>query len=633
MGGIIYLTAYEIIGVDIARRLAAKRGPIVRIWLGLCLGLVMLMWFPALFAFAMDFSVPAQWCGLGLAFLCGVAAWFFTRKKEVPAPACSEIPWKMLLILVIPMFILGAFLQSTHTIQDVNGAMHVGQSTYGDLCLHLGIATGQRNASFPPMYTIIQGVDLGYPFLADTMVTSLMLMGSTLRTAYVFTGSLMMLLVFAGYAIFAWELTHSRMAVVLSYIFMFINGGLGFIYVLDGVTSDSTMLREVFTGFYRTPTNMPEYNLRWVNVICDMMVPQRTLLTGWTVLMPALFMLICAVNAMSLPHFIALGVWAGTMPMIHTHSFLGLGLISAGMMIYSLIKAPAENRRNVLINFLVYGIITVVLAAPQLLKWTFPQTAGGGSLAVRFNWVNNDGYGNFIDGYFWFWIKNVGVVYLLMIPAALTMHKTGKALALGALCIYIIAEIFQFQPNPYDNNKLFYVAYIAVTPMVGMYVAKLYERLRGMRIRVGLVAVIVILATISGLMSIGREVVSDYQLFSADEAAAGMFADENTPEDTVILTGTHHNNPISALSGRQIVCGPGNYLYFHGIDYSQEQYDVGAMYEDPAGNAHLFEQYGVEYVYISSWELGSHAVDTDWFESNCEIVFNSGNVTIYAYPN
>ena len=51
------------------------------------------------------------------------------------------------------------------------------------------------------------------------------------------------------------------------------------------------MLREIFTGYYQTPTNMPDLNLRWVNVICDMMIPQRTLLGGWMALLPALYML------------------------------------------------------------------------------------------------------------------------------------------------------------------------------------------------------------------------------------------------------------------------------------------------------------------------------------------------------
>lgn len=629
MGGILFFSAFEICGAAVSERLAARRGVIVRVWLGLCLGLIMMMWFPALFAFIMDFTSAAQWCGLALAAVCAGAAWFFTRDRAPVLKTCDEIPWKMLAILVIPLLVLSVYLQSTHTLREVDGALHVGQSTFGDLCLHLGIATGQRGASFPPQYTIIQGVDLGYPFLSDTMCTTMLLMGSSLRTAYVFTGSFMMMLVYAGYAIFAWELTHSRMAVALAYFMMFINGGLGFMYVLDGAAADDSLLREVFTGFYRTPTNMTDKNIRWVNVICDMMVPQRTLLTGWTVLLPALFMLLGCINGGSTALFACLGVWAGAMPMIHTHSFFALGLASAGAMAWCVIKASRKNRRQTALNFLLYGSIAVLLAAPQLLKWTFPQTAGGGSLRIRFNWVNNDGYNGFIDGYFWFWIKNVGIVYLLAIPAALSMHGSGRALALGALCIYTVAEIFQFQPNPYDNNKLFYVAYILVTPMVGMYLVRLYDRLKGLRIRVGLIAAVMLLATLSGALSIGRELVSDYCLFTAAETAAGEFADAETEEDAVFLTGTHHNNPISALSGRQIVCGPDSYLYYHGIKFYQEKHDVGLMLESPAESAFLFDKYGVDYVYISSYENGSYAVDNEWFAANCEVVFESGNVRIY----
>jgi len=403
-------------------------------------------------------------------------------------------------------------------------------------------------------------------------------------------------------------------------------------YVLDGAAGDSTMLREVFTGFYRTPTNMPDLNLRWVNVICDMLIPQRTLTAGWTVLMPALYMLTAAIKERDMRTFVCLGLWAGAMPMIHTHSFMGLGLISAGAMVYSVITARSGDRLDVLKKFLAYGAIAVALAAPQLLKWTFPQTIGGGSLAVRFNWVNNDGSNNFIDGYFWFWIKNVGVVYLLILPAAMNMDRTGKAIAWGALAIYIIAEIFQFQPNPYDNNKLFYVAYIAVTPMVGAFVVKLWDRLKGLRVRIGLLIAFLVLATLSGALSIGREVVSEYRLFSAGEAAAGEYA-AGTDKESVFLTGTQHNNPIAALGGRQIICGTPNYLYFHGIDYSKEYNAVRRMLEAPADNLHLFDEYSVDYVYISSYERGSFDVDEWYFIENCEAIFSSGDVTIYKFTN
>ena len=73
--------------------------------------------------------------------------------------------------------------------------------------------------------------------------------------------------------------------------------------------------------------------------------------------------------------------------------------------------------------------------------------------------MNTRDDGSFIDGYFWFWIKNVGPVYLLMLPAALNAPPKLKGLCLGALLVYAAAELYQFQPNVYDNNKLFYVAF------------------------------------------------------------------------------------------------------------------------------------------------------------------------------
>ena len=149
----------------------------------------------------------------------------------------------------------------------------------------------------------------------------------------------MMELVYLGFIIFAWRLTGGKQsAVTLAFILMFLNGGLGFLYTFDGAFKDPTMLQNVFTGFYQTPTNMPELNLRWVNVICDMMVPQRTLLAGWTVLLPALYLLAEAVETRRAADFAVLGVWAGLMPMIHTHSFFALGLLSIGVTAQSVDK-------------------------------------------------------------------------------------------------------------------------------------------------------------------------------------------------------------------------------------------------------------------------------------------------------
>ena len=66
MGGILLLAGFECCGVAAAWKLAARRGAITRVWLGMALGLVMLMWFPALFAFFLDFTAAANWCALAL---------------------------------------------------------------------------------------------------------------------------------------------------------------------------------------------------------------------------------------------------------------------------------------------------------------------------------------------------------------------------------------------------------------------------------------------------------------------------------------------------------------------------------------------------------------------------------------
>ena len=642
MGGILLLLGFEVCGYVLADGLFRRRDGIVRLWLGLTAGLLMMMWLPSLFAYALKFTAAAQYAALGLAAVLAALSRLFLREKAVPArlegekrPFCGDMPAWLPIALIAPLLILSIYLQYTHTLREVDGALHVGQSTYGDLCLHLGIATGLQGSAYPPEYTLIQDVLLGYPFLMDALSASMLCLGTGLQAAFVIPGSLMMGLVYLGFILLAWELTHSRAAVVVACLLMFLNGGLGFFYALDEVWQDPTALKNVFTGYYAAPANMVEHNIRWVNVICDMMIPQRTLLAGWTMVIPALYLLVLAMREKSRRLYVILGVLAGAMPMVHTHSFLALALISAGCLVWTLWHA--EDRRKALIDYALYAGIAAALALPQLLTWAIPQTVGGaattGSLSLRFNWVNFDtATGRLIDGYFWFWVKNVGPVYLVMLPAALLCKGWKRGLALGALFVYAAAELVQFQPNAYDNNKLFYVAFLLMLPLAARYLVTLWDRLRGLPGRSLLAAVFLFLSLTSGVLSLGREAVSDYQLFSADEVEAAEYIRDELPADAVYLTGDQHNNFVTALSGRQIVCGTGSYLYFHGVNYEKAALDARRMLEAPADSLALFEEYGVDYVVIGNSERYNYALDEAYFAENCALVYNEGGVSIYAAP-
>ena len=629
MLGWFYLGAFEACGVATANRLARRYGLATRLWLGLTLGLGMLMWFPSLFAFALRFSMAAHWCALGAAGVCAALSIFLPGKKDAPGRAASEPPAKLVLAVVIPLTALMAWMQYTHNIlPSASGAILTGQSTYGDLNLHLGIATGLKDAAYPPEYTILPGTLLGYPFLVDAMSGSLHMLGAPLRWAFTVPGVLMSALVFWGFVMLAWEMTKSARSTALASALMFLNGGLGFIYVIDGAMGNPARFLEVFTGFYKAPANLVDENIRWVNVMVDMMLPQRTLLAGWLVVIPALWLLARCFKEGDRHLFVMLGVWAGFMPMIHTHSFMALGLASAGVMASALARSQGGRRKETLIHFLIYGGLAVGLALPQLLTWTFPQTVKGGSLAIRPNWVNWNGRG-LIDEYFWFWLKNIGPVYLFLLPGALASGRRGKALALGALMIWAVAELIQFQPNPYDNNKLFYVAFMLLLPLAAKYLVELYDRMKGLPARSLLAGVFLLVCLLSGGLSLARECVSEYELYGARETEAAAFIGDNAPQDAVVLTGTQHNNPISSLTGRKIVCGTGSFLYYHGLNYARQQKDVQRMYEDPAGNENLFEEYGVDYIYVSSNERANYSVDLETLRERYPVAFDNG-VCVFA---
>ena len=111
----------------------------------------------------------------------------------------------------------------------------------------------------------------------------------------------------------------------------------------------------------------------------------------------------------------------------------------------------------------------------------------------------------------------------------------------------------------------------------------LWDRLRGLPGRSLLAAVFFFLSLTSGVLSLGREAVSDYQLFSAGEVEAAEYIRDELPADAVYLTGDQHNNFVAALAGRQIVCGTSSYLYFHGVNYQQAALDARQHAGSPGG--------------------------------------------------
>ncbi|MDP4145259.1 MAG: hypothetical protein Q8936_12385 [Bacillota bacterium] len=586
---------------------------------------------------------------------------------------------KTIIALALPIFLLISYLLYTHVLfPGSNGNLLGGQSTYGDLSLHLGIITSiATQGKFPPEYSIYPGKLLSYPFLADSLSSSMYLLGTSLRWSILIPSFVMVLLMVLGFFILSFELIKHKYASVFATILFFFNGGFGFIYFMDGLGKDTTNFTRIFTEYYHTPTNYNEHFIRWSNTICDMIIPQRTTMAGWMIAIFAFWLLHKAINENNKTYFVLSGITAGLLPMVHTHSFLAFGIISAMWSIVYLLKNEYKNEyitkflkydcvflllvftiypkfgliaailslillagivilyiwqndkqdiKNYIFSWFYFLVPVAILAIPQLIFWTFPQSSGNGFLRLQAGWAANEG-----DIWSWFWIKNVGIVLILLIPAILAAKRKFINIYFGATILFVISNLVLFQPNNYDNNKLLYIWYMFSAILVAAYIFSIFNRMKGIQGRWTLIAIVVFLGTFSGILTIGREIKSaGIENYSSAQVSAAEFVKANTPKDSIFITADEHLNPVSSLAGRNIYVGTGLYLAFHGLDTSSRAAEVKQMYESSNDFKHLADKNKIDYVFVSDYERNKYKIDLTYFEANYPLIYHKSNIYIFA---
>lgn len=715
MAGVLYYLFFQCTGFCLVFAFCQKKSPaadfFTRLLFGSCTGSLLFTWLPILFSFLFDFTLTAH-IAAAITAVCLILLFFrhFRPKREYKKGNFTAPHILFFLCFAAFMGFFG-YLLHTHTLlPGENDGLFTGQSTYGDMNMHLGFITSLATThTFPPEYSIFPGTRLSYPFLCDSCSSSLLLLGSSLRLAYILPMLFAMGQIFCIVYLTALNFTKSHAKGILTLIFFFLNGGLGFLYFFSLFGNAAYSFSDILTGFYTTPTNLTEQNIRWVNLIADMFLPQRATLFGYAVLFPALFLLYRAAFCKDSCLFLPAGLFVSALPMIHTHSFLSAGIISACWLLLCLyqtagtgfpvrasfiltgflgffsvlhfihtknpipsnvllgigLSLPAllcfygiflllrtlaglrqshsqpasgvschqtiKNLPPYLRGFALYLLCVLLLALPQLLYWTFGQISEGGFVRGHLNW------GNQSDAYLWFYLKNMGIVLLLIFGAVVTCKKKTIRLLFPALLLFWTGELIVFTPNTYDNNKILYVAYFLLCIAAADYWANCYRRGKNPFLKNALAALSLFLAVFSAVLTLGREAVSRYELYNPAQTALAEYAAENTPVDAVFLTNTRHNNEISSLTGRTIVCGADTFLYYHGLNTSKRQKEVQQMYEMPLQSAALFEKYNVSYLVVSPYERSSYQIPEETFAEYFEEVFvyetPHGRTLLYRVPD
>ncbi|MBC7541349.1 MAG: hypothetical protein H7338_01315 [Candidatus Sericytochromatia bacterium] len=568
-------------------------------------------------------AVPAQnLLVLGI-YLAALALWVPILRRWAdwrPLSLPSDLPAiGLLFVYFLPVSI---YLWSTRMFRPASDGLYSGGASWADMCLHLAISNAfLHGANFPPVYMIFPPAPLRYPFLPDFLTALLMGWGLEAWEALTVTAVPMVLAVVGLLYYLARRITASRAAAALSVLLFAFNGGLGFLYFFRDLWNHTGSRWDFWVHLHENYGRLWDANIHWSNVIVDTLLPQRASIFGF-----AGGFMILTVFAMvwqrwvGHPHaaagpwmawrpLLAAGVMTGLMPLFHTFTYMTVGLISGFL---CLIR---PNR-----TWLVYWVPAVLIALPQL-GLVAGHAADRGFMFFNPGWMSHfDRWGPIV-----YFIRNLGLPLLLLIPAWWSTSRTWKAFYGAFLLLMVVALTISVSPHEYNNLKLMYYWYAMSSILVAAWLVR-RARVHGRRLTSCLMAVCCVL---TGLLTVHAEEVLHWRIFSRDAMAVAAFAREQTPPKALFLTGLNHDQPLTTLAGRQVVLGYTGWIASHGYNVTRREADVKTMFTGTGTALGLMHHYGVNYVLIGPVEINTMGAQPAVFDRQFPVVYRQGEYTVY----
>ena len=563
-------------------------------------------------------------------WLAAIALWFPTIKtlaNQRSRPRLWRREYAALLVLLCLFTPLYFALFWTHMLQpDADGGLYSGgKSALYDMAFHAAVTNSfLHGGNFPPLYTPMPPAPLLYPFLPDFQSAILVVLGMDLHTALVTTAVPLALALTGIFYFFALRLlalsaalaeTRARIAAALATVLFLLNGGLGFIDFFRDWRGSGKTFAAFISALETNYANLAEKGILWTNIIADGLLPQRTSLFGIPLALMIFTLFALSWRESSTPAakanwrlLFGAGLLAGLLPFFHTHSYGAVGLVSGILFL----MRPHRV-------WLAFWLPAVLLALPQLTQLV-SHVAGTGFAHFQIGWR-----GNHEQNWLLFWLRNVGLPTLLIIPAWIAAPRLLRLFYLSFLALLAFSLLFIFSPNDYDNLKLMYYWSAATCVLiagwlVGLAAKKLWQ------IPV-LLAVFISIA--SGALAVTYELRSRSLMFNRDEVAAAAFVREKTAARSLFVTAPSLHQPILSLAGRPIVRGPTAWLWSHGYPFTEREADVRAIYAGRDDAVELLRHYGVDYIYLGPRERADLKANPDFFERTFPSVYRGGEITIY----
>ena len=571
-------------------------------------------------AMALGLSLATVLLALGLALAASVAGW--RRSRGLLDAEITDAfrrwrrlePWPLWVLLALSWPFTLTVLAQGYVFNN-QGLVTQGAGFYADWAAHLTYAGSFAfGHNFPPEFPVDPGHPMAYPFMIDLLAAALVPMGASLTSALVLTSGLLALAFPAVMYLAGLRLIRSRVASALAVLVFGLSGGLGFFLLFDDVRRSGL---EALRQSPRLYTQDSALNLQWLNPVLAWMLPQRSVLFGFSLALLVMAMLWTALRREERTRdwtpFIFAGVITGLSPLCHLH---GYGTVVALAAFWALL-----SRR---IQWAGFFVPAIGLGLPAVL-WMV--RGGAASVHPQIWWLANK------DEPVWFWLKNTSILVPAMAVAFLWRSVLPKDVGLHLAPIwlwFLVPNFVVFQPWDWDNTKFFaYWALFGALP-VGALLASLLRRGPPGRITAYVMAALLML---SGALDLGRALDSSSAsaLFTGTGGLqVAAWAREHTEPRAVFLVAPVHNEPIPTLAGRRVMVGYPGWLWTYGLaDWASRTHDAQVMLKGDPSTLDLLHRYQVDYVVLGPEDAAIQGSNAGYFDQIAERVYASGGYTVY----
>lgn len=532
------------------------------------------------------------------------------------------------------------FWSHSISLTDTGNLMINHVNMWGDWAAHftMGSAMGYREL-WLAQSPFLLGARFSYPFLANFISACFIRIGVPFFTSFIVPSFLASCLLVASLFYFFKTLLSNKVLAVVASLIVLLNGGLGFYYFIQDVAASPEPLLAILNPTHEY-TRLDSENIKWISIIDSMVIPQRAFTQGFPLALIALALIYeVTFQKPSRPklRLVVAGSILGLLPLIHTHSFLAAGIILSFWLVASWLLQPLSKKRlkQIILNWSLVGGISLLLALPLFYFFFFNQTQG--FLRWYPGWLAKE----FEMNWFVFWFKNwlltpwLGLLGFWLVIQATRNNRNRQTwvqfcIWFPFIGLFILANLFLFQPFAWDNTKLIVWSSVGIAGLSTVFLDHWWQSKKfGLKV----LATAIFLVTIaSGMVDahwIIRTDLHSFQMYSAEELALAEWVKNNTPSDSIWLTGDQHNHWLFNLTGRQSVMTYRGWLWTHGYDYLPVQADVTTMFAMPR-RTDLFTKYGVDYVVIGYNEQKVWGANHNDFQSAWPSIKSTPHYQIYA---